>query len=168
MSPSITNTMRRFSRSSSIRNSQNSRDSAPSGAQSRETPPTSYSPPFDSGHNQQPLHSAPNGGAITSPGGGHSGAPNYDSRPVSAATNSSFDFLNRPVMQQHHGIVPGGSVGALSRTDQVVLRFFWEDKYADNSKRDLHFVSDAQTSLPQSPFLVFTQMRCTLLEAPRA
>lgn len=149
MSPSITNTMRRFSRSSSVRNSQNSqhsRDSAaPTGPHSNQTPPTSYTPPLDNGHGQQPLHSAPNGGAVAGPAGAHTGPATYDSRPVSVATNSSFDFMSRPVMQQHHGPVPSGAVGALSRTDQVVLRYFWEDKYADNAKRDLHFVSVLHT-----------------------
>lgn len=32
-------------------------------------------------------------------------------------------------------------VAGLSRTDQIVLRAFWEDKWYENSKRDLHFVS---------------------------
>lgn len=47
--------------------------------------------------------------------------------------------MNRPISHQHHQ-VPSSAMSGLSRTDQVVLRFFWEDKYAENAKRDLHFL----------------------------
>ncbi len=147
MSPSISNTMRRFSRGSSVRNSQNSATSTsapqPLGPNTQTSGSGGYTPPLTG-------HSAPNGGIATNatntaPGG----APGYhgagigggDSRPISAASNSSFDFMNRPVSHQQPHQMPTSTMSGLSRTDQVVLRYFWEDKYADNAKRDLHFVS---------------------------
>ncbi|KAK5948398.1 hypothetical protein OHC33_010572 [Knufia fluminis] len=137
--------MRRFSRSSSQRNSQNSATStsAPQPLSSnRDTQPSgtgAYTPPLSG-------QSAPNGGIATNatsniPGGappGYHGA--NDSRPISAASNSSFDFLHRPVSHHQPHPVPPSTMSGLSRTDQVVLRYFWEDKYADNAKRDLHFL----------------------------
>lgn len=133
MSPSIANTMRRFSRGSSQRRSDQSSTSntAPQNT-SQNQGNDGYTPPLGSGHG-----SAPNGGAITSSGG----AGLHD-RPNSAGSNSSFDFMNRPVSGgQAAQPMPNSAIGGLSRTDQVVLRYFWEDKYADNAKRDLHFVS---------------------------
>jgi len=67
----------------------------------------------------------------------HDNHNSNDSRPVSAATNSSFDFASRPVSHA----MPQANVANLSRTDQIVLRHFWEYKYEENVKRDLHFVS---------------------------
>lgn len=139
MSPAFANTMRRFSRGNSFRNSKDSTTSTSAPQQyGANTQSGSYSPP-------QTGHSAPNGGlgsnathsAQTGPSSYHAG---HDSRPISAESNSSFDFMNRPISHQHHQ-VPSSAMSGLSRTDQVVLRFFWEDKYAENAKRDLHFVS---------------------------
>ena len=81
-----------------------------------------------------------------------------DSRPNSGASNSSFDFMQRPTSNTAPGVMntaPSGGVGGgipsgpagLSRTDQVVLRYFWEDKYAENARRDLHFVSNLLLSI---------------------
>lgn len=148
MSPSITNTMRRFSRGSGNRNS------APGPQQT--TTAGSYTPPL-----QQGQHSANNGGI-----GLHD--PQHNSRPVSSASDASFEHMNRPVSQQYnqasghtqpsgattgmsslpggHHALPHSAIGGLSRTDQVVLRYFWEEKYLDNAKRDLHFVSLALTN----------------------
>lgn len=64
-----------------------------------------------------------------------------DSRPVSANTSSSFDFANRPPTQYQMSALPSNTVGNLSRTDQIVLRHFWDVKYEENKSRDLHFVS---------------------------
>lgn len=150
MSPFIANTMRRFSRGSGNRNSANS---AIAGQQSSQgNTPGSYTPPLTG--QQNPTHSAPNGGVAAS-----GGVPLHDrennSRPDSAASDASFEHMNRPVSQQyqqqptqptgmssmgHHGM-PQSAIGGLSRTDQVVLRYFWEEKYLENAKRDLHFVS---------------------------
>ncbi|KAJ4505556.1 hypothetical protein HRR83_008555 [Exophiala dermatitidis] len=105
--------MRRFSRSNSIHNNQ-----AP------QSPPTSYTPPLS----HAPM--LPNG----------TGSSHHDSRPVSANTASSFDFANRPPVQYHMNTLPSNVVGNLSRTDQIVLRHFWESKYAENKARDLHFL----------------------------
>lgn len=156
MSPSITNTMRRFSRGSSVRNSASSAQnttgaSAPliPNSQPKSVNSTSYTAPLG-------IQSAPNGGipahtaTTTNPSSGlplhGTGIAGDNSRPISEASNSSFDFMNRPISGGHGthqvgGQVPTSAMGALSRTDQVVLRYFWEDKYAENAKRDLHFVS---------------------------
>lgn len=135
MSPSIANTMRRFSRSNSARNSNQSSGSNTNPNQNNTTQQGPYTPPLGS------HQTAPNGGAIGGSTG--TGVRGNNSRPVSAASNSSFDFMNRPVSQGQHiqHSVPSSAMSGLSRTDQVVLRYFWEDKYADNGKRDLHFVS---------------------------
>ncbi|KAK5091689.1 hypothetical protein LTS08_007567 [Lithohypha guttulata] len=139
MSPSIANTMRRFSRGSSQRRSDNSSASNTVNqgqGQGQITGNEAYTPPLGgSGHQTNP-----NGGAVTSAGG--SGFHHDTSRPISVGSNSSFDFMNRPVSGglASHQPMPNNSVGGLSRTDQVVLRYFWEDKYADNAKRDLHFL----------------------------
>jgi len=63
----------------------------------------------------------------------------HDSRPASAATTSSFDFTNRPISHPVKSL-PSNAFGNLSRTDQIVLRHFWEYKYEENKSRDLHFV----------------------------
>lgn len=134
MSPSIANTMRRFSRGSSQRRSDQSSSSNTAQQERGQLQGNEYTPPLGSGH-----QSAPNGGAITSSGGA---GLHDNSRPISAGSNSSFDFMNRPVSGgQPAQAMPSSAIGGLSRTDQVVLRYFWEDKYADNAKRDLHFVS---------------------------
>jgi len=105
-------TMRRFSKGSSSKN-----------AQSPQSPPVSYSPP-------QP-------------------AANH-SRPVSSATSQEYDFTNRPIsqpksqtmsqpMSKHSQQLSSGM--GLSRTDTVVLKHFWDEKYADNANaRDLHYL----------------------------
>jgi hypothetical protein len=36
--------------------------------------------------------------------------------------------------------LPSSMVGNLSRTDQIVLRHFWDIKNEENKARDLHFV----------------------------
>lgn len=38
--------------------------------------------------------------------------------------------------------LPSNTIGNLSRTDQIVLRHFWEVKNEENKGRDLHFVSN--------------------------
>lgn len=62
------------------------------------------------------------------------------SRPVSANTGSSFDFANRPPAQYQMTALPSTTLSNLSRTDQIVLRHFWDVKYDENKARDLHFV----------------------------
>lgn len=144
MSPSITNTMRRFSRGSGNRNS------APSATNPQNTTAGNYTPP------QQ--YTGANTGGI----GLHD--PQKTSRPGSSNSDASFEHMNRPGSQQynqgsvptsataggmsglppgHHVPLPHSAIGGLSRTDQVVLRYFWEEKYLDNAKRDLHFVSSS-------------------------
>lgn len=137
----VTGTMRRFSRSGSNRdrdrNSQNSAHSAQSSTSQPGQGATHQSPPsafHDSPHNVT---------AGTNPAAMNGGVANED-RPVSAATNSSFDFMgHRPVSGAAAGdhVQPSRAIASLSRTDQIVLKHFWDEKYADNAKRDLHFVS---------------------------
>jgi hypothetical protein len=115
--------MRRFSRSSSVHNPQ-----AP------QSPPTSFTPPLS----HAPM--MPNGTS-----GSHHDS---HSRPVSANTSSSFDFANRPPTQYQMSALPSNVVGNLSRTDQIVLRHFWDVKHEENKSRDLHFVSGVNPSLP--------------------
>ncbi|KAK5449308.1 hypothetical protein LTS15_008850 [Exophiala xenobiotica] len=63
------------------------------------------------------------------------------SRPVSVNTGSSFDFANRPPPAQYQMTsLPSSTIGNLSRTDQIVLRHFWEVKNEENKARDLHFL----------------------------
>jgi hypothetical protein len=116
------NIMRRFSRSGSIHEKEKSSSSARS-------PPTSYTPPLS--------HATmmPNGASGSHHDIGHS-------RPASANTNSSFDFANRPPTTSYPTMttLPSNTVGNFSRTDQIVLRHFWEVKYEENKNRDLHFV----------------------------
>ncbi|KAI1608381.1 hypothetical protein EDD36DRAFT_97238 [Exophiala viscosa] len=107
--------MRRFSRSSSVHNPQ-----AP------QSPPTSFTPPLT----HAPM--MPNGTS-----GSHHDS---HSRPVSANTSSSFDFANRPPQQYQMSALPSNVVGNLSRTDQIVLRHFWDVKHEENKTRDLHFL----------------------------
>ena len=95
---------------------------------SQTTPPTSYMP--DDGLNNN--HTA------------------Y--RPGSSSTNTSFEMTNRPASMQApgvaaapqdrltHQVTPPSATG-LSRTDQIVVRHFWDEKHRDNQSRDLHFVS---------------------------
>ncbi|KIW88290.1 uncharacterized protein Z519_10857 [Cladophialophora bantiana CBS 173.52] len=64
----------------------------------------------------------------------------HDSRPVSAKTSSSFDFANRPPTNYQITALPHNTIGNLSRTDQIVLRHFWDVKYDENKSRDLHFL----------------------------
>ena len=109
--------MRRFSRSNSIHNRE-----AP------QSPPTSFTPPLT----HAPM--LPNGTAGSHQDSSHS-------RPVSVNTGSSFDFANRPPAQYQMTSLPSSSIGNLSRTDQIVLRHFWEVKNEENKARDLHFVS---------------------------
>lgn len=160
MSPSITNTMRRFSRGSGNRNSANSNTGA---QQSNTTGTGAYTPPLD-GHPQSQGISRTS--TSNNPLAQHSHT--HNSRPVSSDSSHSFEHMNRPVSQQYnqggsshmpgttnttstggamnalpggHQSLPHSAIGGLSRTDQVVLRYFWEEKYLDNAKRDLHFVS---------------------------
>jgi hypothetical protein len=72
----------------------------------------------------------------------------HDSRPASSVkTSSSFDFANRPPTNyQNITALPHSAVGNLSRTDQIVLRHFWDVKYEENKSRDLHFVSHARSA----------------------
>lgn len=60
----------------------------------------------------------------------------HDSRPVSGASDNSFEFTSRPISHA----MPASNVGNLSRTDQIVLRHFWEYKFEENATRDLHFL----------------------------
>ena len=153
MSPSITNTMRRFSRGSGNRNSTHST-----------TNPTNntgtYTPPLSQSQGGQPQSQG-----ISRTSTSNDPQLQHNSRPVSSDSSTSFEHMNRPVSQQYnqgsaahmshlpqtpagmnalpggHQSVPHSAIGGLSRTDQVVLRYFWEEKYLDNAKRDLHFVS---------------------------
>ncbi|KAL6241534.1 hypothetical protein RBB50_011557 [Rhinocladiella similis] len=108
--------MRRFSRSNSIHN-----------RESPQSPPTSFTPPL--------THASmlPNGTAGSQQG-------SHQSRPVSANTSSSFDFANRPPARYQMSTLPSNTIGNLSRTDQIVLRHFWEVKNEENKGRDLHFL----------------------------
>jgi hypothetical protein len=83
------------------------------------SPPTAYS---------QPLANT----AVMMP----NGTAQHDSRPVSSATDASFDFASRPITQN----IPSTNIGNLSRTDQIVLQHFWQEKAAENRTRDLHFL----------------------------
>ncbi|EXJ66523.1 uncharacterized protein A1O5_10192 [Cladophialophora psammophila CBS 110553] len=71
-----------------------------------------------------------------------------DSRPVSAKTSSSFDFANRPPTNYQITALPHNAIGNLSRTDQIVLRHFWDVKYDENKSRDLHFYPGHQDLIP--------------------
>ncbi|KAI9875053.1 MAG: hypothetical protein M1823_007555, partial [Watsoniomyces obsoletus] len=101
--------MRRFSRSSGI----NQDRSAP-----QQSPPTAYTPPLAN--------------ATMVP----DGTAQHDSRPVSSATDASFEFTSRPMSNA----IPPSTLANLSRTDQIVLRHFWEYKLEENRTRDLHFL----------------------------
>lgn len=141
--------MRRFSRSSSQRKSQQVPQS-----------PTSYTGQYDG--------SGPSGGAgsfnTTGTGGVSreralgddymvlpSGGATNEGRPISGATDASFDFANRPVSGTAAGMsgdhrsmssrIPQSTGIGLSRTDQIVLQHFWESKHQEGTKRDLHYVS---------------------------
>jgi hypothetical protein len=132
--------MRRFSRSGSVHDRDRDRDrdsgsgskvnntgtiTGNTSASHQSAPPTSYTPPLS----HAPMMNGTTGSV-------------HDSRPASSAkTSSSFDFANRPPV--NYGPVsalPQSSVGNLSRTDQIVLRHFWDEKYEENKSRDLHFV----------------------------
>lgn len=99
------------------------------------------------GHtNTNPLFAGP---ATTAIGGGVGAAGGAgDSRPISVSTNQSFDFAGRPVSQVQAIAIPNNAPtssaaatsSALSRTDLIVLKHFWESKAEDNAGRDLHFV----------------------------
>lgn len=152
--------MRRFSRSSSIRNNQSPQSpptsfanqnahtgsNLPSRSHSnKSTTPTSQGGP----HHDNSLDS---GYSVVAPNGGGGGSVANESRPISSATDASFDFTNRPVTNSGSG--GGGTAkmsqrpisgapsatGGLSRTDQIVLKHFWEGKYAENRQKDLHYV----------------------------
>lgn len=128
MSPFIS--MRRFSRSNSVHDSKDSKTSA----SHQPVPPTSYTPPMS----HAPMMNGSTGSQ-------------HDSRPVSSTkTSSSFDFANRPPTNYQMSALPSGAVGNLSRTDQIVLRHFWDVKYEENKSRDLHFVSFAIINFAQS------------------
>lgn len=45
--------------------------------------------------------------------------------------------------------IPQSTVSNLSRTDQIVLRHFWEYKSQENATRDLHFLKFPH--FPQNP-----------------
>lgn len=61
-----------------------------------------------------------------------------EGRPTSVGTDSSFEFTSKPTNRTTQSTGP--SVGNLSRTDLIVLRHFWDEKFAQNEPRDLHFV----------------------------
>ena len=113
--------MRRFSRSGSVHR-EDSKTSAPH----QSAPPTSYTPP---------VSHAPMANGTT--------GSQHDSRPASSVkSGSSFDFANRPPTNYHQiTALPHSAIGNLSRTDQIVLRHFWDVKFEENKSRDLHFVS---------------------------
>ena len=69
--------------------------------------------------------------------------------------NTSHRFANKPSTSSavvnpraihaqpgvsHSGGGGNATLGNLSRTDQVVLRYFWEAKAEENLSRDLHFL----------------------------
>ena len=107
--------MRRFSRSSGVENQKPSVTQNPA-----QSPPTSYP------------HTPPLANANMMP----NGTAHHDSRPVSSATDQSFEFASRPMSNT----LPQATVGNLSRTDQIVLRHFWDYKTEENQTRDLHFL----------------------------
>lgn len=140
--------MRRFSRSGSVHRDNERPNERSERDRERDrlphSPPTSYTPPLS--HAPMML---PNGTTASSQHGG-----SQHSRPVSVNTSSSFDFANRPPSNYPITALPSTAVGNLSRTDQIVLRHFWDIKNDENKARDLHFVS---TNLPQFwPALVET------------
>ncbi|RMD39210.1 hypothetical protein DV735_g5919, partial [Chaetothyriales sp. CBS 134920] len=98
------------------------------GVQSRDTPPSSYAASLSHATNAM----LPNGTS-----GQHGQHSQHNSRPVSNGTDASFDFASRPPVTHP---LPAAPVNNLSRTDQIVLRHFWESKYEDNRSRDLHFL----------------------------
>jgi hypothetical protein len=111
MSPFLN--MRRFSRSSGIQNQ------PPSTGATTHSPPTGYS-------------SLPGTAMLPN------GTAQQDDRPVSSGTDASFDFASRPL--SNIIAIPTSSTAHLSRTDQVVLRHYWELKAEENRLRDLHFL----------------------------
>jgi hypothetical protein len=83
----------------------------------------------------------PNGmqGATTSPTTQQNASHRFANNPPPTGTNS----ISRPLTQHALPAVPhsgAGTLGNLSRTDQVVLRYFWEAKAEENLSRDLHFL----------------------------
>jgi hypothetical protein len=64
------------------------------------------------------------------------GTSQHDSRPVSGDSDASFEFASRPISHA----LPSSNVGNLSRTDQIVLKHFWDYKFDENTSRDLHFL----------------------------
>lgn len=84
-----------------------------------------------------------------------SGPQQHDEmRPSSMGTDQSYEFAP-PRSVSHHAVnIP---VAGLSRTDQIVLRYFWEEKVQLNKSRDLHFLkvphfSDQPTHNELAPF----------------
>ncbi|KAI4184463.1 MAG: hypothetical protein LQ346_006119 [Caloplaca aetnensis] len=73
------------------------------------------------------------------------GSVQHDSRPVSNGSDASFEFTSRPMSNA----IPQSTVSNLSRTDQIVLRHFWEYKSQENATRDLHFLKFPH--FPQNP-----------------
>ena len=116
--------MRRLSGSSHPKQNQ-----GPTGPMSQQSPPTAY----------------PNTPPLTHAGMMPNGSVQHDSRPVSNGSDASFDFPSRPMSNQ----IPQSTVSNLSRTDQIVLRHFWEYKSQENSTRDLHFLKFPH--FPQNP-----------------
>lgn len=58
-------------------------------------------------------------------------------------TDQSYEFAPPRSVSHHGGGLQGAStipVAGLSRTDQIVLRYFWEEKVQLNKARDLHFL----------------------------
>ena len=107
----------------STRRFSNKSSKSPSGIQNQQSPtspPTAFSPQMQNSM----MQSQQNGSAL------------QDSRPASSATDNSFEFTQRPASHS----MPNQTYGNLSRTDQVVLRAFWEYKSEDNKTRDLHFL----------------------------
>ncbi|RYP13532.1 hypothetical protein DL765_006854 [Monosporascus sp. GIB2] len=120
--------MRRFSRSS------NSHHTVPN------SPPDSFVQP------RTAVNGVPRGPMANSVG-----ESQHELRPSSMGTENSFEFApprsapaapaanNHAVVPPLHPI-PTMPVGSLSRTDQIVLRHFWEEKVQLNKCRDLHFL----------------------------
>jgi hypothetical protein len=149
---------RRLSKSERDRDASGSSRHSISNPQMPHSPPTSYTanpnmmPNGAAGsthHDSRPASSNAMSDASydfpQSHGHGHGTAT---SNPVNP-TNTSHRFANAPPTTSPSAsrplshAIPGtssGGIGNLSRTDQVVLRYFWEAKAVENSQRDLHFL----------------------------
>lgn len=61
-------------------------------------------------------------------------------RPASHGMAATLHQQPQSQQQPHQSPMPTMPVAGLSRTDQIVLRHFWEEKIQLNKFRDLHFL----------------------------